>query len=239
MFTTSSDSADVTTCLWLNGRLYCHLGYVSISCEDLPATGTLNSCYFKTSLFITAKWAAAAWSRVWVFVTFLMSAGRNFLVSQQTKVFFQSQFFYLHRETHKRTYVHLLLTLTWVQTCFQSRSSKTHDAVTIWRQSICTLVYTHALKNKVLSAAGWICLSPLSDHQDALFHFTWKIKHQKIVSKISWTCKRSHPCSASVFYHCHRDDICRLMKLRARSKQQSERLPLELWRCRLFLQKSS
>lgn len=50
-------------------------------------------------------------------------------------------------------------------------------------------LYTHALKNKVLSAVGWICLSPLSDHQDASFHFTWKIKHQKIVSKISWTCK--------------------------------------------------
>lgn len=43
---------------------------------------------------------------------------------QQTKVFFQSQFFYLHRETHKRTHAHLLLTFTWVQTCFRAEVQK-------------------------------------------------------------------------------------------------------------------
>lgn len=114
VFTTSSDSADVTTCLWLNGRLYCHPGYVSIS-----PLGHLTVAILRLVCF-SAQWAAV----VRVFVTFLMSAGRNFIVSQQTKVFFQSQFFYLHRETHKRTHAHLLLTFTWVQTCFRAEVQK-------------------------------------------------------------------------------------------------------------------
>lgn len=126
-----------------------------------------------------------------------MSAGRNFIVSKQK--YFSRVSFSTCTERHTKGHMHTYFLHLPGYNASEQKFKNTRCSYYMEAKHLHTLVYTQALKNNVLSAVGWICLSPLSDHQDALFHFTWKIKHQKIVSKVSWTCKGLIPAQHQYF----------------------------------------